>query len=283
MEYISFEHNNIAAELVKQAYDTPPLAFVHSYGCQQNVNDGERIKGVLMDIGYGLCDKPEDADLILFNTCAVREHAEQRVFVAADVPVVRTTGEETSMNYAAIKTCDIANGPGVRTSLFVSGCTHHCKGCFQPETWDFSYGEPFTQDVIDTILHSLEPAYVAGLTLLGGEPFEPANQPAVAELLRQLRARCPGKNVWAFTGFLLDRDLLSGRVGDAALVRQMLGCIDVLVDGPFVLEKKDLALRFRGSSHQRLIDIPATLASGRIVLWDDGYQRGGHYDAKGTR
>ena len=102
------------------------------------------------------------------------------------------------MNYAAIKTCDIANGPGVRTSLFVSGCTHHCKGCFQPETWDFSYGEPFTQDVIDTILHSLEPAYVAGLTLLGGEPFEPANQPAVAELLRQLRARCPGKNVWAF-------------------------------------------------------------------------------------
>ena len=161
------------------------------------------------------------------------------------------------MNYAAIKTCDIANGPGVRTSLFVSGCTHHCKGCFQPETWDFSYGEPFTQDVIDTILHSLEPAYVAGLTLLGGEPFEPANQPAVAELLRQLRARCPGKNVWAFTGFLLD--------------------------GPFVLEKKDLALRFRGSSNQRLIDIPATLASGRIVLWDDGYQRGGHYDAKGTR
>ena len=123
------------------------------------------------------------------------------------------------MNYAAIKTCDIANGPGVRTSLFVSGCTHHCKGCFQPETWDFSYGELFTQDVIDTILHSLEPAYVAGLTLLGGEPFEPANQPAVAELLRQLRARCPGKNVWAFTGFLLDRDLLSGRVGDAALVR----------------------------------------------------------------
>ena len=166
------------------------------------------------------------------------------------------------MNYAAIKTCDIANGPGVRTSLFVSGCTHHCKGCFQPETWDFSYGEPFTQDVIDTILHSLEPAYVAGLTLLGGEPFEPANQPAVAELLRQLRARCPGKNVWAFTGFLLDRDL---------------------GDGPFVLEKKDLALRFRGSSNQRLIDIPATLASGRIVLWDDGYQRGGHYDAKGTR
>ena len=171
------------------------------------------------------------------------------------------------MNYAAIKTCDIANGPGVRTSLFVSGCTHHCKGCFQPETWDFSYGEPFTQDVIDTILHSLEPAYVAGLTLLGGEPFEPANQPAVAELLRQLRARCPGKNVWAFTGFLLDRDLLSGRVGDAALVRQMLGCIDVLVDGPFVLEKKDLALRFRGSSNQRLIDVPATLSSGEIVLW----------------
>ena len=162
------------------------------------------------------------------------------------------------------------------------GCTHHCKGCFQPETWDFSYGEPFTQDVIDTILHSLEPAYVAGLTLLGGEPFEPANQPAVAELLRQLRARCPGKKMWAFTGFLLDRDLLSGRVGDAALVRQMLGCIDVLVDGPFVLEKKDLALRFRGSSNQRLIDVPATLSSGdRPVGRRLSTRR--HYDAKGTR
>ena len=127
------------------------------------------------------------------------------------------------MNYAAIKTCDIANGPGVRTSLFVSGCTHHCKGCFQPETWDFSYGEPFTQDVIDTILHSLEPDYVAGLTLLGGEPFEPANQPAVAELLRQLRARCPGKNVWAFTGFLLDRDLRGSCAADARLHRRAGG------------------------------------------------------------
>lgn len=186
------------------------------------------------------------------------------------------------MNYAAIKTCDIANGPGVRTSLFVSGCTHHCKGCFQPETWDFSYGEPFTQDVIDTILHSLEPAYVAGLTLLGGEPFEPANQPAVAELLRQLRRAAPAKMCGLY-GLPARPGPAARPVGDAALVRQMLGCIDVLVDGPFVLEKKDLALRFRGSSNQRLIDIPATLASGRIVLWDDGYQRGGHYDAKGTR
>ena len=187
------------------------------------------------------------------------------------------------MHYGEIKNCDIANGLGVRVTLFVSGCTNHCENCFQPQTWDFCYGKPFTSETEDELIRLLSPDYINGLTLLGGEPFEPANQPAVAELLRQLRARCPGKNVWAFTGFLLDRDLLSGRVGDAALVRQMLGCIDVLVDGPFVLEKKDLALRFRGSSNQRLIDIPATLASGRIVLWDDGYQRGGHYDAKGTR
>ena len=182
------------------------------------------------------------------------------------------------MYYGSIKPCDIANGTGVRVTLFVSGCTHRCKGCFQPETWDFSYGEPFTQDVIATILHSLEPAYVAGLTLLGGEPFEPANQPAVAELLRQLRARCPGKNVWAFTGFLLDRALLSGRVGDAALVRQLLGCIDVLVDGPFVQDLYVISLRFRGSSNQRVIDMNATRARAErenvalcdaVELWRD--------------
>ena len=142
------------------------------------------------------------------------------------------------------------------------------KGCFQPETWDFSYGEPFTQDVIDTILHSLEPAYVAGLTLLGAEPFEPANHPAVADLLRQLRASCPGKNVWAFTGFLLDRDLLPGRVGDAALVRQMLGCIDVLVDGRFMKELKDISLQFRGSRNQRVIDMNRTRETGTICIWD---------------
>lgn len=124
---------------------------------------------------------------------------------------------------------------------------------------------------------------MAGLTLLGGEPFEPANQPGRGRAAAAAAGARPGKNVWAFTGFLARPGPAVRRVGDAALVRQMLGCIDVLVDGPFVLEKKDLALRFRGSSNQRLIDVPATLSSGEIVLWDDGYQRGGHYDAKGTR
>lgn len=181
------------------------------------------------------------------------------------------------MNYAAIKTYDIANGPGVRTSVFVSGCTRHCKECFQPQTWDFSYGEELTEAVTQEILRSLEPAHIAGLTVLGGEPFEPKNQAGVAALLRRVRDRFPQKSLWAFTGYLLDRELLAGKVGDPALVREILSCLDVLVDGPFEIEKKDLMLRFRGSSNQRLIDIPKTLAAGQIVLWDDGWQRGGKH------
>lgn len=176
------------------------------------------------------------------------------------------------MNYAAIKTCDIANGPGVRTVLFVSGCTHHCKDCFQPETWDFDYGQPFTQAVIDRILESLAPSYIAGLTLLGGEPFEPRNQSAVLELLRQVRARYPHKSVWAFSGYLYEQ-LAGGKVGDAQCVREILSLTDVLVDGPFVAAQKDLTLRFRGSSNQRLIDLRQT--QDTPVLWDDGYSRGG--------
>jgi anaerobic ribonucleoside-triphosphate reductase activating protein len=181
------------------------------------------------------------------------------------------------MNYAAIKTYDIANGPGVRTSVFVSGCTRHCKECFQPQTWDFDYGEPLTQEVLDGILKTLEPPHIAGLTVLGGEPFEPKNQAGVAELLRQVRARFPEKSLWAFTGYLLDSELLAGKVGDAALVREILSRLNVLVDGPFEIEKKDLALRFRGSSNQRLIDVPKTLAAGTVVLWDDGWRRGGSH------
>ena len=173
------------------------------------------------------------------------------------------------MNYAAIKNCDIANGPGVRVSLFVSGCTHHCKGCFNEEAWDFGYGQPFTQQTIDELLEMLRPDYVKGLTVLGGEPFEPENQPAVLELLRQMKARFPEKTVWAFSGYLLDRDILPGRLGPKEITMEYLSYVDVLVDGPFVLEKKDLMLRFRGSSNQRIIDVPATLAKGQIVLWDD--------------
>lgn len=173
------------------------------------------------------------------------------------------------MNYAAIKNCDIANGPGVRVSLFVSGCTHRCKGCFNEVAWDFDYGEPFTQETIDHILDMLKPDHVRGLTVLGGEPFEPQNQEPVLALLRQIKARYPEKSIWAFSGYLFDKDILSGRLGPWEITREYLNYLDVLVDGPFVLEKKDLTLRFRGSSNQRIIDVPASLAKGDVVLWQD--------------
>ena len=173
------------------------------------------------------------------------------------------------MNYAVIKNCDIANGPGVRVSLFVSGCTHRCKGCFNEVAWDFDYGQPFTQQTVDQILVMLAPDYIKGLTLLGGEPFEPQNQPAIVDLLRQVKAAFPQKTVWAFSGYLFDRDILPGKLGDPALTRDYLSYLDVLVDGPFVENQKDMTLRFRGSSNQRVIDVPASLASGQIVLWQD--------------
>ena len=180
------------------------------------------------------------------------------------------------MNYATVKNCDIANGPGVRVSLFVSGCTHRCKGCFNEVAWDFNYGQPFTQQTIDDILKMLAPDYVKGITLLGGEPFEPENQPAIVDLLRQIKKQYPDKTVWAFSGYLFDRDILAGRLGDPEITREYLSYVDVLVDGPFVLEKKDLSLRFRGSSNQRIIDVPASLLKGEIVLWEDwqGHERG---------
>jgi anaerobic ribonucleoside-triphosphate reductase activating protein len=170
------------------------------------------------------------------------------------------------MNYATIKNCDIANGPGVRVSLFVSGCTHRCPGCFNEIAWDFDYGEPFTQETVDVILTMLKPDYIQGLTLLGGEPFEPQNQGAVVELLRQVKKAYPQKSIWAFSGYLFEKDILSGRLGDTA---EYLSCLDVLVDGPFIEAKKNLSLRFRGSENQRLIDVPASLARGETVLWQD--------------
>lgn len=180
------------------------------------------------------------------------------------------------MNYATIKNCDIANGPGVRVSLFVSGCTHRCPGCFNEVAWDFNYGEPFTQQTVDTIMNMLAPAHIKGLTLLGGEPFEPQNQGPIVELLRQVKAKYPEKSVWAFSGYLFDRDILSGRLGDREITKEYLGYLDVLVDGPFVQAKKNLNLRFRGSENQRLIDVPASLAAGEVVLWQDwqGEKRG---------
>lgn len=173
------------------------------------------------------------------------------------------------MNYATIKNCDIANGPGVRVSLFVSGCTHRCPGCFNEEAWDFDYGEPFTQNTIDSILEMLEPPHIKGLTLLGGEPFEPQNQPEILKLLRQMKEKYPSKSVWAFSGYLFDKDILSERLGPWEITREFLQYLDVLVDGPFVMAKKDMSLRFRGSSNQRLIDVPASLHENRIILWED--------------
>ena len=173
------------------------------------------------------------------------------------------------MKYAAIKNCDIANGPGVRVSLFVSGCTHRCKGCFNEVAWDFDYGEEFTQQTIDDILSMLRPDHIRGLTLLGGEPFEPQNQGPVVELLRQVRKKYPDKSIWAFSGYVFDRDILSGRLGPWEITKEFLSYLDVLVDGPFVEARKNLSLRFRGSENQRLIDVPASLQSGEVVLWQD--------------
>ena len=161
------------------------------------------------------------------------------------------------MNYATIKNCDVANGPGIRVSLFVSGCTHRCPGCFNEVAWDFDYGQPFNQEVIDLILSMLKPTHIKGLTLLGGEPFDPRNQGPIVELLRQVKQRYPEKSIWAFSGYLFDRDILSGRLGDWAVTQEYLGYLDVLVDGPFLQAKKNMSLRFRGSENQRLIDVPA--------------------------
>ena len=170
------------------------------------------------------------------------------------------------MNYATIKNCDIANGPGVRVSLFVSGCTHRCPGCFNEVAWDFDYGKPFTEETIESILDMLRPSYIRGLTLLGGEPFEPRNQADVVKLLRKIKAELPEKSIWAFSGYLFEKDMLSGRIGD---LTEYLSYLDVLVDGPFVQEKKNLSLRFRGSENQRIIDMKASLKEGKTILWDD--------------
>ena len=177
------------------------------------------------------------------------------------------------MNYATIKNCDIANGPGVRVSLFVSGCTHRCPGCFNEVAWDFGYGQPFTEETVETIINMLRPGYIRGLTLLGGEPFEPQNQDTVVQLLRRVKAELPEKSIWAFSGYLFDRDILSGRLGDT---KEYLSYLDVLVDGPFIQSKKNLSLRFRGSENQRLIDVKKSLAAGEVILWQDwqGEKRG---------
>ena len=173
------------------------------------------------------------------------------------------------MNYANIKYYDIANGPGVRTSVFVSGCRHHCPGCFNAVAWDFAYGQPFDKTVRNEVFASCQPDYIAGLSLLGGEPFEPENQRELLPLLREVKAKYPGKTIWCFTGFRLDDELLAdGSYPRCEATDEMLACIDVLVDGRFMKELKDISLQFRGSRNQRVIDMNRTRETGTICIWD---------------
>ena len=159
------------------------------------------------------------------------------------------------MNYANIKTYSIENGTGVRVSLFVSGCTHHCKGCFNEEAWDFSYGKPFTSAA----------SYIDGFTFLGGEPMEPVNQRVLVNLLKRIRKELPDKTVWIYTGYLYE-DLLPGGRANCEVTEEMLSYCDILVDGPFVLEKKNISLKFRGSENQRIIQLSATRDAGKVIL-----------------
>ena len=170
------------------------------------------------------------------------------------------------MYYGEIKDCDIANGEGVRVTLFVSGCTNRCEHCFQPQTWAFDYGQPFTEETEDRLLTMLRKPYIAGLTLLGGEPFEPENQRRLVQLLRRVRRELPEKTIWSFTGFTYEMLLTEGSHPRCEVTDEMLSMLDVLVDGRFVEALKDLSLRFRGSSNQRLIDMNATRKTGEICL-----------------
>ncbi len=171
------------------------------------------------------------------------------------------------MHYGAIKKYDIADGEGVRVSLFVSGCTNRCPGCFQPQTWDFDYGEPYTEKTEQEIIEALRDRNISGLTLLGGEPFEIENQNVLTGLLRRVRTELPEKNVWAYTGFIYDRDLVPGGRRYCDVTDEMLSCIDVLVDGPFIEEQKDIRLVFRGSANQRVLNLKETRRTGTIVKY----------------
>ncbi len=172
------------------------------------------------------------------------------------------------MNYAEIKQYDVANGTGVRVSIFVSGCTHHCKHCFNEETWDFNYGRSFSETEVDQIVEYLKPDYVAGLSVLGGEPFEPSNQEGLLPLLQAVKKEYPEKDIWCYTGYLFDKQILEDMCRKSEVTRQMLSCIDILVDGRFVEEKKNLKLRFRGSENQRIIDVKKSLEQGRVIHWE---------------
>jgi len=172
------------------------------------------------------------------------------------------------MNYADIKQFDVANGVGIRVSIFVSGCTHHCKNCFNEVAWDFNYGTLFTEKDIDLVINYLKPSYVSGLAILGGEPFEHCNQQGLLPLLRKVKEIYPEKDIWCFTGYTFDNDIRNTMCNEWNETNEMLSYIDVLVDGKFVEELKDLNLRFKGSSNQRIILVKESLASENIILWD---------------
>ena len=178
------------------------------------------------------------------------------------------------MYYGEIKNCDIANGEGVRISLFVSGCTNRCKNCFQPQTWDFCYGEPFDEDAENRILSLLSPEYINGLTVLGGEPFEPQNQRSLLLFIKRVRAAYPNKNIWAYSGFTYEEMLTPGAHPNCEATEELLSLLDVLVDGRYVDELKDISLRFRGSRNQRVIDLAATRKSGKLELLYQNEERG---------
>lgn len=172
------------------------------------------------------------------------------------------------MHVGQILTVDSANGPGIRISVFVSGCTNHCKGCFQPQTWDFEYGELYDDDMEEFIINELKKGYYQGITILGGEPFEISNQQMVVRLISRIKSEIPGKDIWMYTGFLYDVDLQPGGSRYTSVTDEILDSIDVLVDGKFVEELKNIQLRFRGSENQRLIDMKATRMNKDVVLWD---------------
>ncbi|MBD0858657.1 anaerobic ribonucleoside-triphosphate reductase activating protein [Erysipelotrichaceae bacterium] len=173
------------------------------------------------------------------------------------------------MHYGNIKNYDIADGEGVRVTLFCSGCTNRCEGCFQPETWDFCYGKEYTKETEDQLIQMLTNPNIQGLTLLGGDPFEPSNQRTLITLLRRVKQELPTKDVWAYTGFVYEQDLLEGQRKHTEVTDEMLSYIDVLVDGPFVIDEKDISLYFRGSTNQRVIDMPKTLKSGNVVIYHE--------------
>lgn len=168
------------------------------------------------------------------------------------------------MNYGEIKSFDIANGEGVRVSLFVSGCTHHCKNCFNKETWDFNFGKPFTKEVEESIIDMLSSDYIDGFSLLGGEPFEPQNQRVITPFLKRIKENFPNKSIWCYTGYLFDDELLSESRARCECTDEMLSLIDVLVDGEFVQDLYNITLAFRGSENQRIIDVQKSLETGEI-------------------